>query len=85
VEKSRAKEREEDCVQARIFLHPQIGQQPSLLQNIVLKGLDASTTAPVTRTVDDITTNIAKVSKSSADINVAGEQGFSATNAAVVK
>lgn len=63
----------------------QIGQQPSLLQNIVLKGLDASTTAPVTRTVDDITTNIAKVSKSSADINVAGEQGFSATNAAVVK
>lgn len=63
----------------------QIGQQPSLLQNIVLKGLDASTTAPITRTVDDITTNIAKVSKSSADINVAGEQGFTASNAAVVK
>lgn len=63
----------------------QIGQQPSLLQNILLKGLDASTTASVTRAVDDITTNIAKVSKSSADINVAGEQGFSASNAAVVK
>lgn len=63
----------------------QIGQQPSLLQNIVLKGLDASTTAPLTRTVDDITTNIGKVSKSSAEINVAGEPGFSASNAAVVK
>ncbi len=63
----------------------QIGQQPSLLQNIVLKGLDASTTAPISRKVDDITTNIAKVSKSSADINVAGEQGFTASNATVVK
>jgi hypothetical protein len=63
----------------------QIGQQPALLQNIVLKGLDASTTEPISRKVDDITTNIGKVSKSSAEINVAGEQGFSASNAAVVK
>ncbi|MEN9413662.1 MAG: hypothetical protein RLZZ342_749 [Candidatus Parcubacteria bacterium] len=63
----------------------QIGQQPALIQNILLKGIDASTTAPIIREVDDITTNIAKVSKSSADINVAGEQGFSASNAAVVK
>lgn len=63
----------------------QIGQQPALLQNITLKGIDASTTKPISRTVDDITTNIAKVSKSSPDINVAGEQGFSASNAAVVK
>jgi hypothetical protein len=63
----------------------QIGQQPALIQNIVLKGVDASTTAPITRQVDDITTNIGKVSKSSADINVAGEAGFSASNAAVVK
>jgi hypothetical protein len=51
----------------------------------VLKGLDASTTEPISRKVDDITTNIGKVSKSSAEINVAGEQGFSASNAAVVK
>lgn len=63
----------------------QIGQQPALIQNILLKGIDASTTALILREVDNITTNISKVSKSSADINVAGEQGFSASNAAVVK
>jgi len=63
----------------------QIGQQPPLLRNITLKGIDASTTAPITRTVEDITTNLAKVSKSSADISVSGEPGFSATNASVVK
>lgn len=76
----------------------QIGQQPPLLRNIVLKGIDASTTKPISCkgskgsgsnvdvcAIEDITTNLAKVSKSSADISVSGEPGFSATNAAVVK
>lgn len=63
----------------------QIGQQPTLLQNIVLKGIDASSPTPVTRTVDDISTNLAKVSKSSPDISVGGEAGFSASSATVVK
>jgi len=63
----------------------QIGQQPALLQNITLRGVDASTTEPISRTVDDLTTNIAKVSKSSPDIKIVGEPGFSASNATVVK
>ena len=62
----------------------QIGQQPALLQNIKLTGVDASTT-PISRVVDNLTTNLAKVSKSSADINVAGESGFSPASAMVVK
>src|SRR3989338_1448340 len=50
----------------------QIGQEPVLLQNIVLTGTDASG-APVTRTAKDITSNIM------------GDPGFSATNATVVR
>jgi hypothetical protein len=62
----------------------QIGSQPSLLQNIVLTGTD-DTGKTVTKNVDDITTNLSKVSKSSSDINVSGDAGFSQGNAAVVK
>jgi hypothetical protein len=62
----------------------QIGQQPPILQNIVLKGTDQSG-LELTRKVDDITTNLAKVSKSSPDIIVVGDAGFSASNANVVK
>lgn len=63
----------------------QIGQQPALLQDVVLRGIDASTTEPIVRQVEDLTTNLAKVPRSSNDINIAGEQGFSPSNAAVVK
>jgi hypothetical protein len=51
----------------------QIGQEPVLLQNISLSGTDATTNAPVSRSTKDVTTN------------VAGDPGFSAANASVVK
>ncbi len=63
----------------------QIGSTPVLLHNIVLKGLDAASHEPLTRNVDDINTNLSKVSKSSANIIVEGDAGFTATNATVVK
>jgi hypothetical protein len=63
----------------------QIGQQPPLLRNIVLQGTDASSSEPISRKVDDVTSNLSKVSVSSPDILTAGDQGFSAANASVVK
>lgn len=62
----------------------QIGQQPIILQNIVLKGTDESGVA-VTKDIDDLTTNLSRVSKSSPDIIVSGDPGFSQTSATVVK
>jgi hypothetical protein len=62
----------------------QIGTQPPILQNIVLTGTDESG-LKITKNVDDITTNLTKVSKSSPDIIVTGDAGFSQTNATVVK
>jgi len=62
----------------------QIGQQPAILENIVLKGTDDSGRT-ITKNVDDITTNLTKVSKSSSNIDVTGDAGFSQTNATVVK
>ncbi|MBI5470223.1 hypothetical protein HY968_02780 [Candidatus Kaiserbacteria bacterium] len=63
----------------------QIGQQPVLLSNIILKGFDDSSGKAIERDVDDVTSNLAKVSASSPDIVTAGDQGFSAANATVVK
>ena len=63
----------------------QIGGEPLLMQNISLQALDASTSAQVSHTVSDVTTNLAKVSVSDPSINVVGDQGFSSINAAVVK
>jgi hypothetical protein len=63
----------------------QIGQEPTLLQNIELKGVDDVTRLPLSKTVDDITTNLTKVSKSSTEILVSGDAGFTAANATVVK
>lgn len=63
----------------------QIGQTPSLIQNIELTGDDASSTLPVDIQLSDVTTNLSQVSKSSPDIDTAGEAQFSTVNAAVVK
>ena len=63
----------------------QIGAEPALLQNIKLEAIDASSSDPVTRSVGDVTTNLAKVQVSDTSINVVGDQGFSPANAAVVK
>lgn len=51
----------------------QVGQQPVLLQNITLRGVDVATGATVSRAASEITTNIS------------GDPGFSPVNATVVK
>ena len=66
----------------------QIGQQPSLLQNIVLKGTDAATGNPVShQTTADVTSNLTQVAHTTKDsgVNFAGDPGFTAANATVVK
>jgi hypothetical protein len=50
----------------------QVGQQPRLLQDITLDGIDTSTNAPISRTATDVTTNIL------------GDKGFLPANATVV-
>ncbi len=51
----------------------QIGQAPALLQQITLTGIDSATGAPITRTAQNITTNIS------------GDPGFNAADATVVR
>ena len=51
----------------------QIGQEPPLIQNISLSGIDDATQSPITRNVKNVTTNIL------------GDPGFSSANATVVK
>jgi hypothetical protein len=51
----------------------QIGQEPKLLEGIVLRGTDSATGGSITREEDDVTTNIL------------GDPGFSAANATVVR
>lgn len=51
----------------------QIGQEPKLLEGIMLRGTDAATGGSITREADDVTTNIL------------GDPGFSAGNATVVR
>ncbi len=51
----------------------QIGQEPALLGDIMLSGVDDATGERITKTVKDVTTNIL------------GDPGFSAANATVVK
>jgi hypothetical protein len=63
----------------------QIGTQPVLLRSIVLKGTDASSTVPITRAIEDLTTNLSRVSKSSSEIIATGDPGFSSANATVVR
>jgi hypothetical protein len=64
----------------------QIGQQPALVRNVTLTGIDAATGASVQRSATpDVTTNLATVSKSSQDALVGTDPGFSPANATVVK
>lgn len=77
----------------------QIGQQPSLLQNIQLSGIDPSNVeaqqaedpgAPVPRTVlkagSDVTTNLLQVARTPRNTTTVNtDAGFSAANATVVK
>lgn len=64
----------------------QIGQQPALVQNVTLTGIDVATGAQVTRTTrPDVTTNLSQLSESSGQAIVGTDPGFSPANAAVVK
>jgi len=51
----------------------QIGTQPAILQNITLSGTDAATGADVSRSADNVTTNLVN------------DRGFSPTEAVVVR
>jgi hypothetical protein len=64
----------------------QIGQQPALVRNVTLTGIDSSTGGTAVRNaLPDVTTNLAIVSKSSQDALVGTDPGFSPANATVVK
>lgn len=64
----------------------QIGQQPVLVQNIFLTGIDVATGGQVSRkTTPDVTTNLAQLSESAGQPIVGTDPGFSPGNAAVVK
>ena len=64
----------------------QIGDQPVLVQNVTLRGLDAATGASISRTTaPNVTTNLATVSKSSGETIVGTDPGFAPANATVVK
>ncbi len=64
----------------------QIGQQPAILQDISLSGTDASTGKSVSRTATpNLTTNLTLYAKSSANVVLGPDPGFSSANATVVK
>lgn len=64
----------------------QLGEQPVLMQNIVLKGRDAATGAAITRTAKpDVTTNLTQIGKSSESAVSGTDPGFNPANATVVK
>jgi hypothetical protein len=64
----------------------QIGQQPALVRNVTLTGIDGATGASVQRSATpDVTTNLATVGKSSQNALVGTDPGFSPANATVVK
>jgi hypothetical protein len=63
----------------------QIGQQPQLLRNISLTGTDSSTGRKITKTLQDVTTNLIQVSKSADNVPIGVDSGFVPENATVVK
>lgn len=64
----------------------QIGEQPVLVQSVVLTGTDESTGAAVTRkTEPDVTTNLGQIGKSSSGLTVNPDAGFLPAQATVIK
>lgn len=64
----------------------QIGQQPALVRGITLRAVDVTTGAVVNKTTTpDVSTNLTQVSKSSGEVIVGTDPGFTQTNATVVK
>lgn len=63
----------------------QIGEQPALIQNISLTGIDATNSAQISKGVPDVTTNLARISQSSAGVVIGTDPGFQGSSATVVK
>ncbi len=63
----------------------QIGQEPSLLRDIVLTGLDSATGQTITKRLDDVTSDLIRVSRSEEGIPAAPDPGFSSTQGTVVR
>ncbi|OGG57897.1 hypothetical protein A2853_03120 [Candidatus Kaiserbacteria bacterium RIFCSPHIGHO2_01_FULL_55_17] len=63
----------------------QIGQEPSLLQDIVLTGVDQAAGTAVNKKLDDVTSDLIRVSKSATSIPAAPDPGFSSTQGTVVR
>ena len=63
----------------------QIGQEPSLLRDIVLIGLDSATGQTITKRLDDVTSDLIRVSRSEEGIPAAPDPGFSSTQGTVVR
>ena len=62
----------------------QIGQEPPLLQDIVLTGVDA-TGKEVSKNLEDVTSDLMRVSKSGGNVSTAPDPGFSSTQGTVVR
>jgi hypothetical protein len=64
----------------------QIGDQPVLVQDVTLTGIDEATGAAVTRkTEPDVTTNLGQIGKTSTSQTVRPDAGFLPAQATVVK
>ncbi|MBI4079679.1 hypothetical protein HY414_00415 [Candidatus Kaiserbacteria bacterium] len=63
----------------------QIGQEPSLLQDIVLTGIDSATGREVTKRLEDVTSDLIRVSRSEEGIPAAPDPGFTSTQGTVVR
>ncbi|MBI4094162.1 hypothetical protein HY417_04310 [Candidatus Kaiserbacteria bacterium] len=63
----------------------QIGDEPSLLRDIVLTGLDSATGQSITKRLDDVTSDLIRVSRSQEGIPAAPDPGFSSTQGTVVR
>lgn len=63
----------------------QIGEQPALLQDIVLTGTDEATNRVLTVEIPNVTTNLALPAKSSKDVTIGSDKGFTPLNATVKK
>ncbi len=63
----------------------QIGQEPSLLRDIVLTGVDSATGQSITKRLDDVTSDLIRVSRSEKGILSAPDPGFTSTQGTVVR
>ncbi len=63
----------------------QIGSQPALMQQIAFTGLDATSSKQLNKSVEDVTTNLSQVRKSSDGMVIRTDPGFNPQNATVVK